>query len=101
MKKLELKGKNSYEKMKELNSFLMEGKFTKVVTNTQVAALICDMADYRLTGGIHSSENDLPCPVGSISGITVYLDTKMTWGDTRMILDDKEEVLVEGGDLMI
>lgn len=61
------------------------------VTNGQVASALQDIAGfitYPLANTINQAGGSL-YPVGSIAGVTVYVDPNMSWPDTRIVVGRK------------
>lgn len=61
------------------------------VTNGQVATALQDIAGftaYPLSNTVNQSAGSL-YPVGSVAGITVYVDPNMSWSDTKILVGRK------------
>lgn len=60
-----------------------------IVTNSRIAAVIGDSAGYSVIAQPSDSVLGVPgfvYPTGQISGMTVYVDPRMKWTDTRMLV---------------
>ena len=75
---------------------------TKVVTNAQIGVMLQDLAEYTMLK--HTQSGDSPTeeyPIGTVSGIDIYVDPNMQWTDLRMIFNDGHEIKVELGENLI
>ena len=67
------------------------GAATFAVTNGQVASAIQDVAgfqQYPLSNTVNQTAGSL-YPIGSISGMNIYVDPNMEWDDTRICIGRK------------
>lgn len=67
------------------------GPATFIVTNAQTAALLQDNKHFAASPmqNTLTQQNGSLYPLGSISGMMVYVDPTMSWGDTRMLIGRK------------
>lgn len=62
-----------------------------VVTNAQIATALADVAQFTfapMTNTINQNNGSL-YPIGSLAGMTVYVDPNMEWNDTRVLVGRK------------
>lgn len=62
-----------------------------VVTNAHVATALADVAQFTfapMTNTINQNNGSL-YPIGSLAGMTVYVDPNMEWNDTRVLVGRK------------
>jgi hypothetical protein len=61
------------------------------VTNSQIATAIQDISQFVTApfANTASQNNGALYPVGSLAGMTVYVDQNMTWNDTRVLVGRK------------
>jgi hypothetical protein len=62
-----------------------------IVTNSQVASALQDISQFTFAPFTNTltQNNGTLYPVGSIAGMTVYVDQNMSFGDTRVLVGRK------------